>query len=427
MIHMFTIILVVLAVDDRRNPILTEMVRISHENEADDESGVEQIRLAGKSSLLERRSRGAPNTAEVTSGGGDAEPRSRDAQWHDAVAPLQSEVSAAVPQDSLRHIQYLPRNQAGISDRISVFNTLLHLRYLYNATVHIDGGAYGAKIFLSTQHSQHIRSDWAHYIDVKANDGNPFHDLLPSSAGCKSLAKGSALEEIGRKFDEGAKCVNIPDNMYSYSDRGRIREKAQSLCKPHCPFGIRSSDDVVAVADSILCKVHDRKALRKSDMTFQNEASRSCRKTDSLGNLTGAIHIRRCDRIESNTHCTDPEEIKKAVSRFPKIITWLVFWYAEHEYRTKLEAVLNAAFPNKLFTFEENIDFSGGGKNDGSDNYFITLVQQEISRRVEASVNTHDCRKEGLQITHKTITTRSRKIWDPQYDDVWLRYEAFCH
>lgn len=327
----------------------------------------------------------------------------------------------SLSRNSSRHILYLVQDKAGIHDRGWVFQILINLGDLYNATVHIPGGAYGGKTLLAPEHSKQIRADWAHYFDITKHNGNPFNDLLPPSVAC-TKHHGKSLLGIGPIFDSGAQCVSIGRRVYVYSDQIRIHNDYIKGDK------LSSGRDVVAAADAILrkreerCRVSESNARfrntfrsrtrngtnytdSKSSMNLQNDTSSNSRYyTDynSSMNLlndtsitsewnqtldsnisTGVIHIRRCDRLRETrkAECTDPENIIAAVSSRPEVTDWLIFWYAEREYRIRLEERFNKDLPHKSFTFEEQLDFTVADKNDQLDNYFISQVLDEISSR----------------------------------------------
>jgi len=254
---------------------------------------------------------------------------------------------------SQKHIQYVHQNLAGISDRGWVFNTLINLGYHFNATVSIAGGANGAHLWLTTQHSKTIRKNWDHYFKISDHQGNPFHDLR--GVKCHGVSERTKLSAM---FDSGSTCVKLTGNMYSYSDR-------TNFCDG--PHRLAPSQDVLTVAEDI------RRNLMKDTESHY-----------------GLIHVRRCDRMNQNSHCTDPDRIFAAVESVPKVKAWVVFMYAEHGYKENLFEKLQA-LPNHTFQSEDDLKLFTIYPDDTTNNYFRSMVMNEIAAKAAARVETHEC------------------------------------
>lgn len=258
-----------------------------------------------------------------------------------------------------RHIQYTWKNVAGISDRGWVFETLVNLGYHFNASVSINGGWQEARRYLSVKHSPYIHNEWNHYFDVSANRGNPFHSHS-TIRDCQHYRSGKN-NKLAKIFDKGGTCVNIADNMYRYPDLGYFHDLGLGYLSP--------SQDVLTVAKNLTTNL-----MKDSDSKYHY----------------GFLHIRRCDRMATNDHCTDPHRILTALQNIPEVKKWVIFYYAEKGYKEKLSKELQS-FSDHTFKFEDDLDFTTVDDSDARDDYFKAMVMQQISAKASARVETHVC------------------------------------
>merc|ERR1719401_2820306 len=172
--------------------------------------------------------------------------------------------------DMSRHINYFYINKAGISDRRWMFGHLLSLGTYHNATIHITGITGDPKLWLSAKHSSQINSKWDHYFDITANRGDPFHEIADSK-NCREITNTNT--DLWTMFDVDVQCVNIRVCWYKIPSRKDHKLSSRQL---------QPSRAVVETA-------------RRITFGPQNKST-----------LYGFIHIRRCDRMETNRICTEP-------------------------------------------------------------------------------------------------------------------------
>uniref|UniRef100_A0A7S2J6C1 Uncharacterized protein n=1 Tax=Alexandrium andersonii TaxID=327968 RepID=A0A7S2J6C1_9DINO len=253
-------------------------------------------------------------------------------------------VRLASPSSATRHIQFWHLDQAGITDRLSVLRWLVGLADYHHAIAHIPGGLFSTRTVLSFRHSPVIASNWSVYVDTNANGGNPFYPA-DSKLPCKDVRRHDT--DFRTIFDDGATCVNIWTHFYLMTRRDEI-EKAPMLPPSHYV------------------------------LIFAADALRS----HGISGTYGIIHIRRCDRMDTNTNCTEPVLIADRVSAYADINSWIVFWYAEPGYPERLKRALEGTA--KSFIWEEDL-------LDTSDNYLAMLAHHELAKRASASIDTHVC------------------------------------
>mmetsp|Transcript_144112 Transcript_144112/g.268466 ORF Transcript_144112/g.268466 Transcript_144112/m.268466 type:complete len:329 (+) Transcript_144112:68-1054(+) len=250
-----------------------------------------------------------------------------------------------------RHIQYLVTESRGIGDRHALFRLLAWMGEFHNATVHIKGGTHGVSRWLTSQHSTaaDLAADWSHYFNISGYRGNPFHELEPL-AGCKEMSDPDTRFET--MFADGSECINITRRLKDFNDFQHRNEYRKDI-------HIRPSQDVISKAYKL------REGLPKD---------------------FGAMHIRRCDRMNTNAVCTSVESIYSLVESNPTVKSWIFFYYAEPGYRDRLKESLST-FSNRTFVFEDELNFGT------DDNYFIMSVQNIIANRAHPYINLHKCQK----------------------------------
>jgi len=262
------------------------------------------------------------------------------------VAARVGAVRLASPPVAVRHIQYMfiPYTGAGILDRRDVFGWLASLADYHDAVAHIPGGIYSTRDYLSVKHSSVIAANWSFYFDTDANHGNPFHPAINTTV-CKDVTDLDT--DFRAIFDDGATCVNIRREAHGFMRRG----------EPKLSTSIPVSRHVLDFAESAL-------------------------RAHGIPKMFGIIHIRRCDRMDTNTNCTEPVLIADRVSAYADINSWIVFWYAEPGYPARLKRALEGT--SKSFIWEEDL-------LDTSDNYLAMLAHHELAKRASASIDTHVC------------------------------------
>jgi len=297
-----------------------------------------------------------------------------------------------------RHIQYLWLNQPhGLTDRLRKYiRPLAALGSFHNATVHIKGGADGAQLWLDPTHSEEVAVSWGRYFNLRANGGNPWHELV-NFRGCKTLDTSEHPVDMWALFDDGSLCVNLVDEITLYQ-----RPK---------PLFVKTWD--VPVSNFI--KRAAAQFLERYDVEQEY----------------GSVHIRRCDRLQSNMDCTAPEKIYEQIAQARQFKTWLVFMYAEEGYRQKLRARLKPLGVKLLFEDEVVL-------NDlfPEDNYFTYLLGKYLNGGAQTIIETHMCRAgtppriyASTNVdSHGIFLTRSTR--EDEVEDAYLaaeeEYAAVC-
>jgi hypothetical protein len=265
-----------------------------------------------------------------------------------------------------RHIQWLPgtldgielpRNLAGIGDRMYCMTRYVRLAAFHNATLHI---ADSPSLYLTTKHSKVISKSWSHYLNM-----SQFSDPLNSSKPCYETSTGATLRNI---FEEGRSCVNFRHTCYDFPELMARSPKDFLASFAISPLPI--SRDVLDVAHKWI--------------------------TGFGMNKYGYIHIRRCDRLVTNADCTKPETISASVATFPSVRNWVIFHYSEPGYKDNLSKEL-LSLPNLSFVFEDELDLIGVDSSDirltdKHDNYFQTLVANRIAAEASVVIDTHNCK-----------------------------------
>mmetsp|Transcript_90913 Transcript_90913/g.283239 ORF Transcript_90913/g.283239 Transcript_90913/m.283239 type:complete len:413 (+) Transcript_90913:95-1333(+) len=262
-----------------------------------------------------------------------------------------------------RHIQWLFVNfPHGLSDRLMYyFQPLVALGQHFNATVHIKGGADGPQLWLHAMHSLEVASSWGRYFDLRANGGNPWHELV-NFKGCRKV-KSQELEAKDTwtsMFDGGVKCVNMVDDF----PKAFLRHKIVRHLSPDVPVSPRLRADAQAFLDH-----------------------------HGVARPYGSIHIRRCDRLVGNHLCTTPEAIRANVAQNNVVSTWLVFMYAEQGYREKLRSKLKG-FGRQLL-FEDEVTLNPSFPKD---NYYTYLMAKYLNGGAGVILETHSCLGEKPRI-----------------------------
>jgi len=250
-----------------------------------------------------------------------------------------------------RHIQYCFLDHPhGLTDRMWIFRGFVALGKYHNATVHIAGG--GPRTWLHEMHSADAAESWRRYFDLRANGGNPFHEL-ENFGGCATLDGPYGISDLLKLFDHGALCVNI---VHQWPFKKGIPKGLSSL-KPDLPV-------------SPFVKGAAKRFLQRYEV---EEAYGSC-------------HIRRCDMFLGNKNCTDPATIYHELAKGPKLHTWLFFMYAEETYSKALRAQL-APLGRRLL-FEDDVVLND---HFPEDNYFTYLVGKYLNGGAETIIETHMC------------------------------------
>lgn len=268
---------------------------------------------------------------------------------------LQASAGTGPGEPRGRHIRYLFNRTgvrtAGMSDRISLFTILAELGEMHNATVHLRDLGGGPASYLSRAHSPNISARWEHYFDTGANHGNPWHAPVDMEGCAPLLGRKTDFSSI---FRGGTTCADIPHSIYKYVQWEKVLAQSRARILP--------SLDVREAA------YHVARDYRLRDGEY------------------GSVHIRRCDRLEENRKCTDPQSIARALGRFSDVGTWVVFAYAEPGYAQLLSDALGQ--PGRTLLFEDDLLLNPA--RDG-DNYFAYMVGREIVNRARVKVSTHLC------------------------------------
>lgn len=328
--------------------------------------------------------------ADVTSIEGEADMKVEEQPFFmPSSAPPADVASVPYPDDGQsrstrkqqqRHIQYLYVDAAGIGDRANIFSWLAMLGEFHNATVHIPGGAHGASLWLWSGHSPSRSTDWSRYFDIDAFRGNPFHEL-ENLAGCKQInATDTNFRTI---FDDGSWCVNIASNMRSFTNYSSLLR---------------------------LNNIH----LKPSEYVH----SKAKQLAEDLPDGYGALHIRRCDRLRTNAKCTDVEQVCKKIAMYPSVRAWLVFYYAEPNYRGMLQGGLsmlsNQTQPKLIF--EDDLDFGT------DDNYFIDGVRRLMKDNASVFIDYHICQNDEPDVRLNRTETF---LWE--FDENFRTYRSVGH
>jgi len=264
-----------------------------------------------------------------------------------------------------RHIQYFHDSRgggAGMGDRVWMFNWLMEVGALNNATVHITGGPMGADLYLG-KHSQHVSSNWSHYVSVPERCGmGPFHDLRPFT-GCRCLS--DAEQDFAQPLFSGENGCVVIMRMYNYrKPRSSLPKAKGSLCHVEGSRGIaQRAQEVVA------------------QQGFPWEF--------------GAVHVRRCDRIneadpnDSAAACTAPEAVAAAINSVTNVRHWAVFYYAEAGYVDALKGLLRCPSCNRTVVFEDGLQLNP--YNDGDNMYSYMVASRIYNTMASVLVETHLC------------------------------------
>mmetsp|Transcript_114846 Transcript_114846/g.305330 ORF Transcript_114846/g.305330 Transcript_114846/m.305330 type:complete len:294 (-) Transcript_114846:47-928(-) len=259
-----------------------------------------------------------------------------------------------------------------MGDRVWMFNWLMEVGALNNATVHITGGPMGADLYLG-KHSQHVSSNWSHYVSVPERCGmGPFHDLRPFT-GCRCLS--DAEQDFAQPLFSGENGCVVIMRMYNYrKPRSSLPKAKGSLCHVEGSRGI---------------------AQRAQEVVAQQ----------GLPSEFGAVHIRRCDMInetdasDSVAACTAPEVVAAAINDVKGVQAWVVFYYAEAGYTDRLKDLLQCPDCNRTVTFEDSLALNPYA--DG-DNMYSFMVASYIYRTLAAVlVETKGCQRGAPQVLHK--------------------------
>lgn len=243
-----------------------------------------------------------------------------------------------------RHIQYLVTDlPKGVSDRVRFyFRQLVALGKFHNATVHISYGELGPKLWLHSMHTWEVAESWGRYFDLKANGGNPWHDL-ENFVGCKTISARPSGEEWAALFDDGSSCVNIAHSIKGDEGLYRMIERTKAE--------IRVSSWVRSAARDFLAR-YDVKGPYAS------------------------CHVRRCDRLGGTEGRTSLSAISSTVAKHTDFHTWIFYTYTEEGYIQKLRAAL-APLGLKLL-FEDEVVLNSRFPKD---NYFTYVLGKYLSSR----------------------------------------------
>jgi len=239
-----------------------------------------------------------------------------------------------------------------------IFKYLIALGKEYNATVHIPGGVNGADLHLEPRHSPKVSQSWEHYFDVTANDGNPFHDLYEGED-CKEI--WDVDTDFLKLFQDGETCLTFRARFDHYT-----KKPAKELIKKYKP-DMPYSRDVVNSAKLVKGKLPEN---------------------------YGVIHVRRCDRLNTNANCTAVDNILasvKTMQQDPKkhVDAWVVFSYAESGYDELLQGRLTELGIKSIF--EKDLSFALQPNNE-EDNYFAYWVTDSVMGGASVLLNTHNCK-----------------------------------
>jgi len=300
-----------------------------------------------------------------------------------------------------RRINYYFKNQAGITDRAWVFDTLLKLGAYHNATVNIDGISLGPQAWLSSWHSPRINDDWGHYFDIEATVGKFGAKLFSEKEQEKDTIHCSTFyKPKHRLWPDYADptlhpCVNIYVDLWEFF-----------FPKATAPYGddpfFESSIDFLFHAP----RLHLSRAVDETT------------KRILLGPRSyGFIRIRLCDMERFNSVCSQPEKVSAYVSQHPEVKTWFVFWYATQNYKESLQIKLAEVDARPVIAFEDDLAF---GDVDRNDNFMTTLVMLNIRAGATARYDTHFCDYDKPDTWSKSPTEKeiddSRIVWSQEMD-----------
>mmetsp|Transcript_17161 Transcript_17161/g.32665 ORF Transcript_17161/g.32665 Transcript_17161/m.32665 type:complete len:317 (-) Transcript_17161:268-1218(-) len=251
-----------------------------------------------------------------------------------------------------RHLNLFPSKLAGIADRKAMFWYLNGLAAQLGAVPHIIGGAHRADLFLTNDHSEVVSPEWETYLDTHRP---PFTEVV-SVAACKNATDKD--EDLYSAFDDGSTCVNIRqsliENVHKFDHVDELKSMGERM---------NFSTSIYGSLNTSL----DRLGLE-------------------VGSY-GGIHIRRMDRMDTNSVCTQADKVASAISKFPEIEAWYVNYYAEEDYKPKLKQALRSSYPEKRFIFEdEDMTFK-----DERDNYIIGAAAYVRMANALATYQTHVC------------------------------------
>lgn len=270
-----------------------------------------------------------------------------------ASSALRLATQESIPE---RQIVYEARWKAGISDIAEQFNWLTHLGNKWGATVSMH--QLNTKQWLTRKHSKCIAESWSEYFDTSANRGNPWHSAPASNAEtkCIALSKDADFEHL---FAEGqGGCVRILDDYWHLDaamETGHMFNQEYLTHIFHSKWtALRPSAQVVQSATDFLTK-------------------------HNISGDFSTIHVRRCDRLKETAKCTSPDAIYNNMKNRPEIQTFIIFTYAEKDYKSRLES--------KLATLGKRIVF----EDDMCDNYFSYLRQMYLNGLSNTILDTHQC------------------------------------